>query len=353
MALTSYGVNANEAVKLWSRKLAREALSRTTVQKFMGESSDSLLQIHTDTSKGPGDRIRTQLRMLLSGDGVSGDGTLEGNEESLTTYTDDIVIDQLRHAVRSGGEMSEQRIPWSVREEAMMGLRDWWADRLDTVFFNHIAGYTPANSSVNLDGNNTITAPDSDHIIRQASEATDDALTVTDGKFGLDMIDEAVTKAKTLSPQIRPIKFEGEDVFVAFLHPYQVRDLRTSTDTGQWLDIQKAAMQGGDVGSNPIFKGSLGMYNNVILHENKRVPQGVTTGGAAVSDVRRAILCGAQSASIAFGQGHSFDNFQWHEELFDYGNQLGVKAGCIYGVKKNVYNSDDFGTIVMSSYAAA
>lgn len=28
--------------------------------------------------------------------------------------------------------MSEQRVPYSVREEAMMGLKDWWADRLDT-----------------------------------------------------------------------------------------------------------------------------------------------------------------------------------------------------------------------------
>lgn len=29
MAQTSYGVNANEAVKLWSRKLMREALKST------------------------------------------------------------------------------------------------------------------------------------------------------------------------------------------------------------------------------------------------------------------------------------------------------------------------------------
>jgi hypothetical protein len=38
--------------------------------------------------------------------------------------------------------MSEQRVPFSVREEAMSGLRDWWAVRLDTWFANQIAGYT-------------------------------------------------------------------------------------------------------------------------------------------------------------------------------------------------------------------
>ena len=118
MATTNFGVNSPQAVKLWSRKLFREALKRTWFYKFMGKGSDSLIQIAEDTSKGPGDRVRVTLRMLLSGAGISGDGTLEGNEESLSVYSDDVLIDQLRHAVRSGGKMSEQRIPFSVREEA-------------------------------------------------------------------------------------------------------------------------------------------------------------------------------------------------------------------------------------------
>jgi len=131
MATTSYGVNAPEAVKLWSRKLFHEALKATWAYKFMGKGSDSIIQIASDTSKGPGDRVRNTLRMLLTGNGIQGDGTLEGNEEALSTYTDDVLINQLRHAVRSGGKMSEQRIPFSVREEARMGLQDWWADRID------------------------------------------------------------------------------------------------------------------------------------------------------------------------------------------------------------------------------
>ncbi len=87
MAQTSYGVNANEAVKLWSRKLMREALKQTWASRFMGTDSNSLCQILDDTSKGPGDRIRTILRMQLSGAGIQGDGTLEGNEEGLVTLT--------------------------------------------------------------------------------------------------------------------------------------------------------------------------------------------------------------------------------------------------------------------------
>src|SRR5262245_42042946 len=140
MADTLYGVNANEAVKLWSAKLAREALRKTYVKAFMGEGSDSMIQIRNETNKSPGDRIRVTLRMQLTGDGVQGDDTMEGMEESLSTFTDDLIINQLRHAVRSAGKMTEQRIPFNIRDEAMMGLSDWWADRWDTWFFNQVCG---------------------------------------------------------------------------------------------------------------------------------------------------------------------------------------------------------------------
>ena len=88
MAATSYGVNHPLAVKLWSRKLFEESLSQTWVSKFIGKNANSLLCYQEDLKKSPGDRIRVGLRMLLSEAGIQGDGTLEGNEESLTTYYD-------------------------------------------------------------------------------------------------------------------------------------------------------------------------------------------------------------------------------------------------------------------------
>ena len=353
MAVTNYGVNANEAVKLWSRRLAREALKATYIQKFIGEGDDSVIQMRNDTKKGPGDRVRVTLRMQLTGDGIQGDSTLEGNEEALTTYTDDFVINQLRHAVRSAGKMSEQRIPFSIREEAMSGLRDWWSDRMDTWFFNQVCGYTVQTDS-RYTGNNSVTAPSSNRKVFTVGSADETVQADSTKVMTLALIDKAVEAAKTATPLIRPINIAGGKHYVAFLHPYQVYDLRTSTSTGQWLDIQKAAMSGGKVGENPIFSGALGMYNDVILHESTRVTNGVhSSTGAAQTNTRRAVLCGAQSCVMGFGQGHSFKEFDWYEELFDYGNQLGVKAGCIGGLKKSTFNSVDFGTITMTSYAVA
>lgn len=347
MATTDYGTNHPLAVKLWSKKLFREALKQTWASKFMGKSSNSLCMIAEDTQKGPGDRIRVPLRMLLSGSGVAGDGTLEGNEEALTTYHDDVLIDQLRHAVRSEGKMSEQRVPFSVREEARLGLQDWWADRIDTAFFNQLGGNN-AQTDLRYTGHNSATAPTTNNIVYINGTTTEAevASASSSNAFNLKIIDMCVERAKTLSPQIRPIRVNGGDKFVIFLHPNQVYDLRTSVTSGQWLDIQKAAMQGGQVSGNGIYTGALGEYNGCVIHESTRVPT-----GNGQSTVRRAIFAGAQAACIAYGRDAASGKMSWVEELFDYKNQLGVSAGMIWGLTKTVFNSADFGTIVVPTWA--
>jgi len=352
MANTSYGVNDSEAVKLWSRKLMREALKQTWASKFMGKGSDSLCQIKDDTSKGAGDRVRTILRMQLNGAGVQGDGTQEGNEEALITHTDDLIINQLRHAVRSGGKMSEQRIPFSVREEARMGLQDWWADRFDTWFMNSISGNS-AQTDTRYTGNNAATAPTSGNIVYANGHTTEAALTATaSAVFSLSLVDAAVLKARTIKPVFRPCNTGSDQAnFVMFISPEMHYDLRRNTSTAEWQDIQKAAIQGGQISKNPIFTGALGLYNGVILQEAFRLPVLTSSGGSKTS---RATLCGAQALSMGFGRGSSTNRMDWTEELFDYGNQLGVSAGCIAGMKKNVYDSKDFASLtVMAAHSAA
>ena len=53
------------------------------------------------------------------------------------------------------------------------------------------------------------------------------------------------------------LELQGENKFLMFLHDYQVTDLRTSTSSGQWLDIQKAALAGGASSKSPIYTGCL------------------------------------------------------------------------------------------------
>ena len=352
MAVSEWGQGSDNAVKLWSRKMFEEALRQTWLYRFMGNDDNSLIQVLDDTSKGPGDRVTVQLRAQLCALGVQGDGTLEGNEEALNVYTDNLFVNQLRHAVRSGGKMSEQRVPFSVREEAQKALSDWYAAAFDLGGFNQLCGNAAADTR--QAGNNTATAPTANQ--RILANASTTASMVSSGAtasnvFNITLIDYALELAKlnnacdSTGTPLRPIKIDGSEYFVLFLHPYQVTAMRTNTAAGQWFDIQQAALQGGKIQDNPIFTGALGIYNNVIIHESPRIP--------VVGNAYRAVLCGAQAAVLGFGQDNAGKKVSWVEELFDYGNQLGVSAGMIWGLKKTVFNSQDFSVITILTTGVA
>lgn len=349
MAATNFGINHPLAIKLWSEKLFREALKETYISKFIGQGNNSLVQMLTDTQKGAGDKITFGLRMQLAAAGVSGDSTLEGNEEALSFFNDAIYVDQLRNAVRSQGRMSEQRVPYNMREEARMALSDWMADAMDTSFFNQICGNT-GETDTKRTGMQATTAPTT--FLVGGGHTTEASLSATTTHaITLRDLDRAVATAKVASPVFKPIRMKGEDYFVAFVHPYQGYQLRGQTNSGQWADIQKAAMQGGNITGNPIFTGALGVYNNVIIHESTRIP--ATTGASDNTLYKRGVFCGAQAAGIAFGQDNGPNRTTWNEKMFDYGNQLGVAAGVIWGLKKAVFNSADLSVIALPGYAPA
>jgi N4-gp56 family major capsid protein len=354
MSTTTYGVNDSLSNKLWAKKLSAEALKETYFGKFMGTGSDNMIHLKSETTTNAGDAVTFGLRMQLSGDGVTEAQTLVGNEEALSTYSDKVVINELAHAVRvkNKNSIDAQRVPFNLRDEAKMGLKDWFSNRFDTAMFNHLAGFT-LQTDMRYAGNNAITAPSSGNIVRPTG-MTDDASVNADATkvMTLSVIDICVEKAGNASPLIRPIKVNGENKYLMFLHDYQVTDLRTNTNSGQWLDIQKAALAGGIGNKSPIYSGALGEYNNTILHKSNRIPNGISNAGAVQGSTRRAVFCGAQAGAIAFGKEFSEGvNYKWVEELFDYERELGVSTQTIW-LKKTVFNAQDFGTIVATTYAA-
>lgn len=354
MANTTFGTNDALAVKAWSKMLGREALKATPIAPLIGQNSNSIIQEKTELKKGTGDKVTFGLRMQLTGDGFTEGEIAEGNGESLTIYSDSVTINELGHVVgvKSDRSIDQQRVPFGLREEARVGLTDWYAKRLSVSFFNQVCGYT-AQTNTKYTGLQSATAPTSNRVIRAGSQANDQSLTSSD-TFTIDLIDKAKEKAETASPKIRPVMIDGGEHYVIYLHPYQVTSLRTTTSTGQWLDIQKAAMQGGQTTGNPIFSGALGMYNNVVIRKADDIPQGVNSStAAAVSNTRRAVFLGAQSAVVAFGRDGDASRFRWNEELLDHKRNLEVSAFTIFGMKKTVFNSEDFGTIVVGTYAAA
>jgi N4-gp56 family major capsid protein len=356
------------AVKLWSRVLDHEALKFTEISALIGDDENSIIHRQDALSKGPGDQITYAIVMQLSQLGFSENQLAEGNGETLTTYSDALVINELMAVVgvKSRRTIDQQRVPWDLRNVAKGRLGDWYRKRYSTAFFNQVCGYTPA-TDVRLTGLNAVVAASATRIIRQSSKASDDLLVPGD-TFTLDMIDKAKEMAITATPQIRPVRFKGnssrrngrsdfnntlEDMYVVYLHPYQVTALRRNTSTGQWLDLQKAASMGRNETGNKIFSGAIGVYNACILRSAYDVTNGVSATGTDVPTAKRAVLLGGQAAMMGFGRDNGPEKLTWNEELFDHKRRLEISALTIHGLKKTQYNAVDYGVIVMSSYAAA
>jgi N4-gp56 family major capsid protein len=170
----------------------------------------------------------------------------------------------------------------------------------------------------------------------------------------VSLIDRAKEVAMIGNNIIRPLMVGGQPKYVMYLDPSQVTSLRTNATSGGWLDITKAAMQGGEITKNPIYTGALGEWNNVILRQSQDVTQGVHAGtGAAVTTVRRAVFLGAQAAACGYGNSNRYGpmKYRWSEELDDPDRRLELGAWSIWGLKKCRFASSDFGTLVVSTYA--
>ena len=353
--ITAFGTNDAQTVKIWSTLTMREALKQTLFHKFLGSDKKAIIQRITDLEKQAGDNIKYDLLMQMGGTGVTGDNKLRQNEEALTYYQDNLTINQLRngHAFR---RMTQQRTIHDLRSDAKGNLADWFADRYDTYMFNCLCGNTSHNFG------QVATAPDSTHYVVSGDVsntgviATDEGNISSNDQIQLADLDFAKEKAKTLSPLIRPCVINGDEFYVVVLHSYSVTDLRldvANSAYNSWPDIQMYANKRGL--KNPIFDGSLGVYNGMILFESTRIY-------SPVSNVRRNLFLGAQAGVFAIGNAYSKldqnrvgkDNLMsWYEDSSDYGNENGIAVGSIFGMKSTLFNSTDYGKIVISSYSAA
>lgn len=363
MSYTSFAVNDAMAIKVWSQETAAYERETSDIAKLEGEDTNSIIQVKTDFRKtnSKGDTITYAIRARLSGEGFGAGETAQGNARALTYFSDSVVINELGETVGAQSEntIDAQRVPMNLRKDSRDSLAEWWKDRKAVTFFNHVCGYTPANtyaldtSGPKFTGFNTVVAPSATRQIWAGSASNDQGLTSSD-TFTVALIDRAKELASTGNNVVAPIDINGQPKHVMYLDPAQVTSLRTNAGSGGWLDITKAAMQGGKVSGNPIYTGALGEWNNVILRSSQDVTQGVnSSSGAAVTTVRRAVLLGKQAAVCAYGGANKYGpmKYRWSEELFDHGRKMEVGAWSIFGCKKVVFNSIDLGTIVVSTYA--
>ena len=375
MANTNFASLTSEQLTIWSRDFWRVARNMSFINQFAGSGSNAMVQrISELTQSEKGARAVLTLLADMTGDGIVGDNTLEGNEEALRAFDIVVTIDQLRFANRLSGRMNDQKSVVNFREHSRDALAYAMADRMDQLAFLTLSGVgynlknngglrPSMNSGQNLNDlefSSDVTAPTSNRHRRfdatNGIVAGDVTATTAADKLSYGAIVDLKAYAK--DQYIRGLRGAGnEEMFHLFVTPQVMADLKLDSDF--LANVRQAGVRG--PGSS-LFSGSSSlMVDGVMIHEFRHVfnTNGATSGASgnagsagykwgANADVNGSacIFAGAQALAMA-----DIGVPEIVEDTFDYGNQNGISIGKIFGLKKPVYHSDvsgqneDFGVI--------
>jgi len=382
MALTNFGTLSGDQLQTWSRDFWKVARNQSFINQFAGTGTNAMVQRVTELTKNAkGTKANITLLADMTGDGITGDFTLEGNEEALRAYDISIELDQLRFANRIAGRMSDQKTVVNFREQSRDALAYAMADRCDQLAFLTLSGvaYTNKNNGalrtvvggavngqelVDLEFASDVSAPTAARHRRWdatggLSAGATNAVAAVD-KISYECI--VNLKAYAKDQYIRGIRGAGnQETFHMFVTPQQMADLKL--DASFLANVRNAGVRGT---SNSLFSGSSSlMVDGVMIHEFRHVfnTSGAASGSSgnagaagykwgANADVNgaRALFCGAQALALA-----DIGLPDMVEDTFDYGNQSGISVGKIFGMRKPKYNSDitgdvqDFGVICLDT----
>lgn len=360
MTATVFGTSDAKTVKRWSANLAVDQVKKSYFEnRFIGTSDNHVIQRKTELETDAGDKISFDLCVQMRNKPTYGDARLEGREESMKFYTDQVIIDQVRHAASAGGKMSRKRVAHDIRMIARNRLSDYFARLVDELLFMYLSGARGINEdfieSTDFTGfaGNAFEAPDTGHLV-YAGSATSKATITSADTMSRAVIEKALNKAAMMQARdprtanMVPVTNGSDNQYVILMSPFQEYSLRVSDTTG-WLDIQKAAAAA-EGRKNPIFMGGLGMINNAVLHSHRNAIRFSDYGASGLLPAARALLMGRQAGVVAYGTSGGM-RYSWQEDSKDYENEPTVASGFIGGMKKTRFNSRDFGVISIDTYA--
>jgi N4-gp56 family major capsid protein len=357
---TTFGTTNPMTQKKWGTGLSVDIAKKSYFEpRFMGTSDNHIIQRRTELESDSGDRVSFDLSVQLRNKPTYGDAKLEGNEENLKFYTDEVVIDQVRQGVSCGGKMTRKRIAHDLRVVGKARLSDYFAKLTDELLFIYLSGARGINQDFLEDtsytgfAGNALQAPDAAHQMYGGVATSKAALAATD-TMSRTVVEKALNKAGMMqarspdSTNMVPVENGGEGQYVMVMSLDQQFQLRTADASG-WLDIQKAAAAA-EGRNNPIFKGGLGMIGNCILHAHRNVIRFSDYGSGANLPAARALLMGKQAAVVAYGTTGGI-KYTWSEKTNDHGNEPVIASGFIGGMKKTRFNNQDFGVLSIDTYA--
>ena len=294
----------------WDDNFFRDYVRSSRFKRYMGTDEASIIQLKDDLSKKKGDAVTFALVNELTGNGVTGNTTLKGNEERLNSRSQKLTVDVLRHAV-AVDDWDVQKSVIDLRNAAKVQLREWAMKKLRDGIINALGQIDGVDfTSSTVAQRNTWSLTNQDRILYGDNTANYSATFAT-GTFAVSAAESLTPNilslmkrmAQAASPKIKPVyvKEMDQEWYVTFIGPRSWRDLTEDNPTTNALTLanRDARLRGVD---NPLFTGDSLVWDGMILREIPEIAaldSSLSSSGVALEPV---YLCGAQAIGLAWAQ---------------------------------------------------
>ena len=336
MALTNAATGLTP--QQWDSEFFSDYVRESRFFKYMGTDDNKIIQTRQDLTAKKGSSITIALVNELTGDGVTNNTTLEGNEEGLDSRSHRIYVAPLRHAV-AVTDWDEQQSAIDLRNAGRSQLKIWAKTKMRDGIIKALASingvlYTAATETQK----DAWLVDNADRVIFGAllsnNSSNDHSSSLanidnTADKFSPAIISAMKELAQNASPKIRPINIMGDqEWFVMFTGSRAFRDLKNNSTMQQ---ANRDARERGE--GNPLFTGDDLIWDSVIIREIPEIT--VLTGvGAGSIDVCPVYLCGAQALGVAWAQ-----RTKSTEQVRDYGFVNGIGIAEVRGIEKLIFGT--------------
>lgn len=322
----------------WDAKFYTEYFQENRFAGEMGTSQNAIIQVKEDLTKKKGDSITFALVNKLKSDGVTGNETLEGNEEDMISRSHKLEVTQRRNGVLVPW-MEEQFSAIPLRDAAREVLFDWSQENTRDRIIAELGSINRVDyGTATAAQRNTWVVDNVDRVLFGALVGNYSATHAT-AISNIDNTDDQLTTgaaslmkriALSATPRVRPLRStsSGRRFYVMYVPTLVFRDLKTDSVITQAQRDVTLRMQ-----NEKLFKGGDVEWDGIIFKEidDIEVLSGV---GAASIDVAPVYLCGAQ----AIGYGIAA-KWQTKTQSTDYEDKMGVAVRELGNFDKLLFGS--------------
>lgn len=341
----------------------------TGVQSTKGitiaDEDNALILRKDDPSKEKKDTVEMFMMAPLLGTGKVDNEQLKGSEEAMTFLQQEISVHLRRHATATQEfERFASEIDLEKIGAQLMGT--WMGKTVDddiVLTFSGIANAAgtlaasaPSANRHFMGGQNAAGTLESVSTMAAIDSATNNLM----GPAVTRRCKRIASSGGSAYPKVRPIMIGGKAWYIQFMSPRQWEDFIATTE---WQNNTREALPRGTE-DHWIFNGSVGYMDGVVFHVLDKIESrlgnssdvgGVTTYFDSASDpcahgisVHRSFFCGANGICFANGM-----NPQPISEVDDYGNVRGIGVKAIWGTKKVLYGTEDYGIVTCDTAVSA